>query len=176
MLQQTHVKTVRTTWNLHGNRIKEFSENWLEKGVEFREDQVEVWNRWLKYSNLRNYPAKDKKKFHVIFDEIIGNSPSKTRLGSGEDSRQVWAYSGFRLKRDEEIEKEETLHLNDGKDNSSFGASQSQSSRSSILSLLSINENNNYSKIINSKITELLELIDKSNKSDQRYTFKDDGD
>ena len=105
------VRTVRETWNLHGNRIREFSELTLEKGVSFRVDQVEVWNRWLSYAKQKDYPSKDKKKFHQIFDEIVGNSPSKTRLGTGDDSRQVYAYSGFRLLREEEIADKQTLRL-----------------------------------------------------------------
>ena len=176
-----NISTVRDTWNLHGNRIKEFSESWLEKGVEFRVDQVEVWNRWLSFSNMKNYPAKDKKKFHQIFDEIIGNSPSKTRLGTGDNSRQVYAYSGFRLLRDEEIAQRETIAINMTNETNKideeisekdsgihqslqniFRASDDQSSKSSVLSLLNIIKSSESRKLIEEKLVELSELIDYS--------------
>ena len=151
-LQRIHhpinLNTVKEIWNIHGNRIREFFMNWCIKG-EFREDQNDVWNRWISFANIKNYQVKDKKKFHQIFDEVAGNTPTKTRIGNGEESRQVYAYHGFRLLRDDEININENI----------FRASQAQSSRSSILSLLNINLKNPKINLIEAKIKELLELI-----------------
>ena len=150
-LQRIHhpmsLNSVKDIWNIFGNRVKEFFETWCVKG-EFREDQNDVWNRWISFANLKNYQIKDKKKFHPIFDEIVGNTPTKTRIGSGEDSKQVYAYQGFRLLRDEEVNIFRA-----------FGEKQAQSSRSSILCLLNINSKNKKINLIEDKIKELLELI-----------------
>lgn len=150
-LQRIHhpmnLLSVKEIWNTYGNRIKEFFETWCAKG-EFREDQNDVWNRWISFANLKNYHIKDKKKFHPIFDEIAGNTPTKTRIGTGEDSKQVYAYHGFRLLRDDEVNVFRA-----------FGEKQAQSSKSSILSLLNINLKNKKINLIEDKITELLELI-----------------
>ena len=151
-----NIQTVKETWNLYGNRIKEFSETWLEKGVSYRVDTVEVWNRWLTFANRKGYKAKDKKKFHQIFDEIVGNSPTKTRI----EDNQVWAFSGFRLLTDEELEKNNPLFSS--KSEISNGAFQAQSSVSSVLSLLNITEKTTNHKLIEAKVVELLELLDYS--------------
>ena len=151
-LQRIHypinLNTVKEIWNIHGNRIREFFQLWCVKG-EFREDQNDVWNRWISFANIKNYQIKDKKKFHQIFDEVAGNTPTKTRIGNGDQSRQVYAYHGFRLLRDDEVNINENI----------FRASQAQSSESSILSLLNINSKNPKIILIEDKIRELLELI-----------------
>lgn len=155
-----NIQTVKEIWNLHGNRIREFSETYLEKGVSYRVDQNEVWNRWLTFANRKNYPAKDKKKFQSIFDEIVGNSPTKTSMGSGEDRKQVYAYSGFRLWTDEEMEKNNPLFSSKSENkNRAFCA---QSSKSYILSLLNITRDTPNQNKIEEKIMELLELADYS--------------
>lgn len=146
-----NIQTVRDTWNLFGNRIKEFVETWTVKG-DFRSETNEVWNRWLKFTNLRGYKAKDKKKFHMIFDEIVGNSPTKTRI----NEQQVWAFNGFRMLRDDEINICSPLFENN---ENIYGASQARSSVSSVLSLLNIEGNNKNQKKIEMKVMELLELI-----------------
>ena len=102
-----HVRTVMNTWNLHGNRIKEFINKWIVKGIDNRVQHSEVWAKWLSFSNEMGYQSKDKKKFNAIFDEILGNSPSKTRI-NGE---QVWAYTGFRLHTDSEMKEMESSPL-----------------------------------------------------------------
>lgn len=160
-----NIDTVKQLWNLHGNRIREFFEVCCEKS-DVREDKNDVWNAWIAFANRKDYSIKDKKKFYEIFDEVVGFTPTKTRLGTGEDSRQVYAYSGFRLLREEEIAKKETINLdytmNDSERCNNFKnrASQAQSSRSSILSLLKINSNHPNKNKINSKIMELLELTE----------------
>lgn len=153
-----NIQTVRDTWNLHGNRIKEFVETWTTKG-DFRVDTNEVWNKWLKFTNLMGYKSKDKKKFHEIFDELVGNTPTKTRIGHGEDAKQVWAFHGFRLLQDHEVNICSPLFENN---ENIYGASQARSSKSSILSLLNIGENNKNQKKIEVKLMELLELVKES--------------
>ena len=150
-LQKIHhpmsLSSVKDIWNIFGNRVKEFFETWCMKG-EFREDQNDVWNRWISFANLKSYHIKDKKKFHPLFDEIVGNTPTKTRIGKDEDSKQVYAYHGFRLLRDEEVNIFRA-----------FGENQAQSSISSMISLLNINLKNKNKILIEDKIKELLELI-----------------
>lgn len=149
-----NLQTVRDTWNLFGNRVKEFMETWTEKG-DYRAETNKVWNRWLSFTNIRGYKAKDKKKFHAIFDELVGNSPTKTRI----DDEQVWAYSGFRLLADDEINITSKLfECNSSKSENIYGASQARSSVSSVLSLLNINLNEKSEKLCKQKIAELLEL------------------
>jgi hypothetical protein len=158
-----NIQSVRNIWNLHGNRIKEFCETWIERG-DFREETSDVWNRWLSFTHLKDYPAKDKKKFYQIFDEIMGNSPIRTRMGKGDESRSVYAYSGFRLLRDEEInkDKQETFGTVQDSPKNIFGAFHAQSSKSSILSLLKITQRTTNYKLLEAKIIELLELYDYS--------------
>lgn len=151
-----NIHTVKEIWNLHGNRIREFFTSYCAKG-EFREDQNDVWNRWITYANRMGYQIKDKKKFHQLFDEIAGNTPTKTRIGSGEESKQVYAYQGFRLLRDDEITLQETQNSE-----KIFRAFHEQSSKSSILSLLAISEKNPLKNKIEQKIMELLELVKES--------------
>jgi len=162
-----NLQTVRDTWNLHGNRIKEFFETCCEKGA-FREDQNDVWNAWIHFANKKSYPIKDKKKFAGIFDEIAGNTPTKTRIGNGEDARQVYAYAGFRIMKEDEIASKETVpfasNLNQELANF-FRAFCEESSKSSILSLLSITEKSDFGDLYKDKIVELLELVKKEKKN-----------
>lgn len=146
--------TVEQTWNQYGNRIKEFTETCLEMG-ENKEDTVDVWNAWMSFTRRKNYHAKNKKKFHEIFDEIVGESPSKTRIGSGEDSKQVYAYHGFRLLRDEEVAKNETTPL-------TSEMNQAQKALQALTNFPMSNlttKSENYSILV-VKLTELLELLD----------------
>ena len=101
--------TVKETWNLHGNRIQEFINKWVERGAAYKTEQAEPWNKWLSYAIQKDIPAKDKRQFKQIFDELIGNTPTKTRV----DDVQCYAYHGFRIKSDEEVAGKETLRLDD---------------------------------------------------------------
>lgn len=162
-----NIQTVRDTWNLHGNRIKEFFETRCEKGAH-REDQNDVWNAWISFANKKNYPLKDKKKFHEIFDEVVGNTPTKTRIGTGEDSRQVWAYAGFRILEEKEIASRETTPFASNliqELGNFFGAFCEGSSKSSVLSLLKSVENSDFGDMYKDKFMELLELVEKEKKN-----------
>jgi hypothetical protein len=94
----------------------------------------------------------------------MGNSPIRTRMGKGDESRSVYAYSGFRLLRDEEInkDKQETFGTVQDSPKNIFGAFHAQSSKSSILSLLKITQRTTNYKLLEAKIIELLELYDYS--------------
>ena len=61
------------------------------------------FNEWLNYCHLNNIKPKDKKRFTKIFDELIGNSATRTTF-NGE---QMYAYSGFRMKTPEELKEDE---------------------------------------------------------------------
>jgi len=100
--------TTQETWNMFGNRVKQFVEKWVVKGMNERVEHNEVFNKWLGFCAEKKYRAKDKKSFVKVFDEIVQSTPTKTR----RDGIEVYSYSGFRLKTDEELAKEETTPLN----------------------------------------------------------------
>ena len=100
---------VEETWNTFGNRIKEFVKKWIVLGVPNRTEASEPWDKWLGFALKKGYQAKDKKKFREIFDELVGSTATKTRI----DDMSVYAYTGFRIKTDEEVAKEETLNFDD---------------------------------------------------------------
>jgi len=170
-----NIGTVRDTWNTHGNRIKEFVETWTTKG-DFRVEPVEIWNRWLSFTNLHDYKAKDKKKFKEIFDEIVGNSPTKTSKVSDGQRSEFYAYSGFRLLRDEEINENNQVLLDKVQSGTPLGnrARQSLSSTSSILLLLNITEKSLNYNILKEKVTELIELAKSSKKVEEKRKRDDD--
>lgn len=97
------VNEVEDVWNTFGNRIKMFIEKWIERGV-FRTESSEPYNKWIGYAITKGYKSRDKKQFKAIFEELIGNTPTKTR----KDDIEIYAYTGFRIKSDEEIAEEET--------------------------------------------------------------------
>ncbi len=170
-----NTSTVRDTWNTHGNRIKEFVETWTTQG-DFRVEPVEIWNRWLSFTNLNDYKAKDKKKFKEIFDEIVGNSPTKTSKVSDGQRSEFYAYSGFRLLRDEEINEKSQVLLGEVQSGTPprNRALQSLSSTSSILLLLNITEKSLNRQLIETKVTELLELVKSSKKVEEKRKNGDD--
>jgi phage/plasmid-associated DNA primase len=103
-------QTVRDVWNTFGNRVKEFCNKWFVMGVGERCNQDDVWARWVSFAQQKNYKIKDKKKFKPVIEEITGSSPTRTTM----DDVSVYAYHGFRLKTDEEIQREEQNKLTDG--------------------------------------------------------------
>lgn len=148
-----NLQTVKDTWNLHGNHIKMFFENWFEKGTSHREPSSNVWSRWITFANLHNYQIKDKKKFNAIFEEMTSQSPTKTRI----DGEQVWAYQGFRLLNDDEIQSQQKLFSEEIPN----GASRAYSSISSFVFSSSLLKNNFQNKNkIKQKIKELSELLE----------------
>lgn len=98
------VMEVENIWNTFGNRIKMFVNRWIERGISYRVESNEPFNKWMSHCIQKGFKSKDKKQFSRIFDEIIGNTPSRTRI----DGNECYAYSGFRIKTDEEVAKEET--------------------------------------------------------------------
>lgn len=147
-------KAVQDTWNIFGNRIKEFIGKWIVKGVDHRAPQDQVWDKWLSFANKHDYHAKDKKKFKAIFDELMGSAPTKTRI----DGEQVWAYSGFRLYTDEEMKKFEQSALFE---KSFLELSVPKAPKATIFfTLRKTFENHKNKNKINEKLTELLELVE----------------
>jgi len=100
---------VEDTWNQYGNRIKSFITKWVERGASYVTEQNEPWDRWLSYALKNNFKSKDRRKFKEIFEELIGNTPTRTRI----DSVQCYAYHGLRVKTEDEIAIEETSPLDD---------------------------------------------------------------
>ena len=99
------VSEVESIWNTFGNRIKIFVKTWIEKGPSYRIETSEPFNKWMSYCILHDFKPKTKKHFSDIFDEIVGNTPTKTRI----DGNECYAYAGFRIKTDEEVAKEQTV-------------------------------------------------------------------
>jgi len=130
---------VENVWNTHGNRIKEFVGKWIEKGVSFRLQQDDPWNKWLGYCMNKNYKAKDKKIFREIFDVLVQNTATKTRINTIE----CYAYSGIRLITEEEMAVLETTPFDHVKNTEALGArvfSSSELFENYLLKLLSMNK------------------------------------
>lgn len=102
-------QTVEDNWNLFGNRIKEFIAKWIEIGADYRSEQNEPYDRWLSYALEKGYHNKDKRKFKKIFEELMGSSPTVSRI-EGEQTR---VYHGFRVKNRREVEEEERTFLDE---------------------------------------------------------------
>ena len=146
------VNDVESIWNTFGNRIRMFVNKWIEKGPSYRVEQSEPFNKWMSYCIHNDFKPKTKKHFSAIFDEIIGNTPTKTRI----DNNECYAYTGFRIKTDEEVAKEETIPFNQGVSQKEFDKALKALSIS--ISLLFSEKNSKIKK--NEKNTELLELED----------------
>jgi len=100
-------QTVEDNWNLFGNRIKEFISKYLVFDSKERAEADDPYDKWLSYALEKGYHNKDKKKFRKIFDELVGSSPTVSRV-DGEVAR---VYHGFRVKNRREIEEEEKTFL-----------------------------------------------------------------
>lgn len=135
------VKDVENIWNTHGNRIQLFVKKWIVFDAAARTESGDPFNKWSSHAHENSFKPKDKKKFKPIFEEIVGNVPTKTRINGIE----CYAYSGFRIKTDDEIKQEEQTSLED---------SSKSSVDSSIINISKIFLK--YNNII--KNTELLEL------------------
>ena len=105
------IREVESIWNTYGNRIKMFVDKWIERGVSYRTESSEPFNKWMSYCIQKGFKSKDKKNFAAVFNELIGNTPTKTRI----DGNECYAYSGFRIKTDEELSKEETVPFKSSK-------------------------------------------------------------
>ena len=100
-------QTVEDNWNLFGNRIKEFIGKYIVFDSKLRAEADDPYDKWLSYALEKGYHNKDKKKFRKIFDELVGSSPTVSRM-EGEVAR---VYHGFRVKERREIEEEEKTFL-----------------------------------------------------------------
>lgn len=102
-----NTKEVENIWNTFGNRIQVFSKKWIVFDAASRTESGDPFNLWSKYAHQNNFKPRDKKKFKEIFEEIVGNVPTKTRINGIE----CYAYSGFRVKTEDEVRKEEQTKL-----------------------------------------------------------------
>ena len=103
----TTSKIVSELWNQYGNRIHEFIKKWCVKNVAFKEEKSNVWDRWLSESLKKELPAKGRNIFYKQFEEILGMTATKGRDGDVLG----YYYNGLRLKKEEEVAKEETQEL-----------------------------------------------------------------
>lgn len=149
------VSKVESIWNTYGNRIAEFKKKWVIVDTRHRLDSADPFNKWTEYCNLHHYKTKTRKEFKEIFDELVGNIPTKTRkiVEGTAESVEVYAYTGIRLKTDEEITFEEQNKLS--------GKPDEKALKALLISYMIM-----FSKIKKNKIkiksTELLELGDNS--------------
>ena len=150
------VSKVESIWNTFGNRILEFKEKWIVIDARHRLDSADPFNKWSEYCNTHNYKTKTRKEFKEIFDELVGNIPTKTRkmVEGTAESVEVYAYTGIRIKTNEEIlfEEQKTLKTEDNQ----------QALEAPLISYIKIFLENKNKNKKNIKSTELLELGDKS--------------
>jgi len=106
-------RTVSEIWNIFGNRIGEFKKKWIVVEPSYRLDSNEPFNKWSEYCNEFGYKAKSKKLFKEIFDELVGNIPTKTRkkLPDSDEKVEIYAYTGFRIKSQEEFDAEDKTKI-----------------------------------------------------------------
>lgn len=103
----TNSKIVESIWNQFGNRISDFVKKWFVKGVGFKTEKTEVWDRWLAESLKSNLAAKGKNIFYKQFEEILGMTATKSRDGE----IQGYFYHGIRLLQEDEIGLKETQKI-----------------------------------------------------------------
>jgi len=106
-------RTVSEIWNIFGNRIGEFKKQWIVNSPSYRLDSNDPFNKWSEFCNDNGYKPKSKKQFKEIFDELIGNIPTKTRVSTGgsDDKIEIYAYTGIRIKTAEEFESEDQTQI-----------------------------------------------------------------
>ena len=103
----TNSKIVSAIWNQYGNRINDFIKKWFVKGITFKIEKSDVWDKWLGESLKKELPAKGKNTFYKQFEEILGMTATKGRDGD----ILGYFYNGLRLKTDVEMAQEETISL-----------------------------------------------------------------
>jgi len=106
-------RTVSEIWNIFGNRISEFKKQWIVNSPSYRLDSNDPFNKWSEFCNDNGYKPKSKKLFKEVFDELVGNIPTKTRVSTGgnDDRIEIYAYTGIRIKTAEEFESEDQTHI-----------------------------------------------------------------
>lgn len=79
----------------------------------YRLDSNDPFNKWSEFCNDNGYKPKSKKLFKEVFDELVGNIPTKTRVSTGgnDDRIEIYAYTGIRIKTAEEFESEDQTHI-----------------------------------------------------------------
>ncbi|MBL7002271.1 MAG: hypothetical protein ISR80_05920 [Nitrosopumilus sp.] len=97
----------KNTWNLFGNRLQMFYDKYFIASASAKTEKGKVFDKWLHHALENNYQVKDKRTFYEMFDEIVGTYPMKTRINDD----QVYAYSGFRLKSNDELKNETQMKL-----------------------------------------------------------------
>lgn len=105
----TTSKIVSELWNQYGNRIHEFIKKWCIRGVTFRIEKSNVWDRWLAESLKKELPAKGRNIFYKQFEEILGMTATKGRDGDVLG----YYYNGLSLKTEEQVSRETTPELGD---------------------------------------------------------------
>lgn len=95
-------KEVEEIWNLHGNRIRKFTKIWFEKITDssIKTERSEVFDKWLSYALMKDFPPKGRDTFYKQFEEIMGMSATSTR----RDNIQGRYYLGLKMKTKEEFE------------------------------------------------------------------------
>jgi len=126
-----NTKDVENIWNTFGNKVQIFVKKWIVFDPRARTESGEPFNQWSNYAHENGIKPGVRKKFKEIFEEIVGNVPTKTRINNIE----CYAYSGFRMKTEEEIKTDNQTTLD-----------SSNSSTNSTLYLIS--------KIIQNKLQE----------------------
>jgi len=108
-------KTVSEIWNIFGNRISEFKKKWIINTPSFRLDSNDPFNKWSEFCNEHGYKPHSKKSFKEVFDELVGNIPTKTRkkLPDSEEKIEIYAYTGIRIKTQEEFDSEDQGQLDE---------------------------------------------------------------
>ena len=99
-------KTTENLWNEYGNNIRAFIETWIEKGPEFRNQNSEIWSKWLSHALENDISSKGRTKFYEKFDEITGNSAIQIRQ---DKDTLYWGYLGLRLKSPKEVTTQQTF-------------------------------------------------------------------
>lgn len=106
-------RTVSEIWNIFGNRISEFKKEWIVNSPSYRLDSNDPFNKWSEFCNDNGYKPKSKKLFKEIFDELVGNIPTKTRkkINDSEEKIEIYAYTGIRIKTQEEYDNDKQTEL-----------------------------------------------------------------
>ena len=116
-------RTVSEIWNIFGNRISEFKKEWIVNSPSYRLDSNDPFNKWSEFCNDNGYKPKSKKLFKETFDELVGNIPTKTRkkINDTEEKIEIYAYTGIRIKTQEEFDNDKQTELETKPDDKANG-------------------------------------------------------
>ena len=101
---------VESIWNEFGNMIRQFVQTRLVRVSGAKVVKGDLFEAWDDYVYQKNFHqgAGTKSKFYKKFEDIIGIEAHYTR---DNDGQQHYVYPGYRLKTDEELEKESQTML-----------------------------------------------------------------